>query len=150
MNDILKIALIHPKAIAPTYATAGAAGMDLSACLEDGETILLEPFKRVAVPTGVVLELAQGWEAQIRPRSGLSSKFGITVINAPGTVDCDFVGEIKVLLINLGQHSYEIEHGDRVAQMVLAQAPQISYRIVAKDEIKTTQRGSSGFGSTGV
>lgn len=147
MNDILKISTIHPNAKIPAYASAEASGMDLSACLE--EAITLEPFERVLVPTGLVIELLPGYEAQIRPRSGLASKHGITVLNSPGTVDSDYRGEVKVLLINLSQQGFSITNGERIAQMVIAQVTQATPRVVAREELGKTDRGAGGFGSTG-
>ena len=131
----------------PTYQTAGAAGMDLQAALGP-DTVTLLPGMRTAVPTGLHLSMPPTMEAQIRPRSGLALKHGVTVVNAPGTIDSDYRGEIKILLINLGQEPVEITDGMRIAQMVLAPIlrPEISHR----DTLDETERGSGGFGSTGT
>jgi dUTP pyrophosphatase len=129
----------------PGYGSAGAAGADLRAALVD--ELVLAPGERAAVPTGLVIEIPSGWEGQVRPRSGLALKFGLTVVNAPGTIDSDYRGELKVLLINLGAEAVGIRRGDRVAQLVLAPAPQAVF--VEHDDLETTERGASGFGSTG-
>ena len=131
----------------PAYQTAGAAGMDLQAALGP-DTVTLLPGMRTAVPTGLHLSMPPTMEAQIRPRSGLALKQGVTVVNAPGTIDSDYRGEIKILLINLGQEPVEITDGMRIAQMVLAPIlrPEISHR----DTLDETERGSGGFGSTGT
>ncbi|WP_297327027.1 dUTP diphosphatase [uncultured Bartonella sp.] len=131
----------------PSYETAGSAGMDLRAALEEGEELVLSPGERALVPTGLVFELPEGYEAQIRPRSGLAFKYGITCLNTPGTIDSDYRGEIKVLLINLGKESFTITRGMRIAQTVIAPAPQIA--IVETTTISSTLRGEKGFGSTG-
>jgi dUTP pyrophosphatase len=132
----------HPH---PGYETIHAAGMDLRANLET--PLLLEPMQRALVPTGLFIELPQGYEAQIRPRSGLAYKHGITVLNSPGTIDADYRGEIKVLLINLGIESFEITSGERIAQMVVASHEQVEWQPVA--ELAESDRGAGGFGSTG-
>ena len=129
----------------PSYETAGAAGMDLRAALDDPLT--LGPGERALVPTGLVFELPPGHEGQVRPRSGLSIKNGITVINAPGTIDEDYRGEVKVPIINLGADEFEITHGMRVAQLVIAPVTQVS--VVEVSEVSDTDRGGGGFGSTG-
>ena len=129
----------------PSYETAGAAGMDLRAALDGPLT--LGPGERTLVPTGLVLELPPGHEGQVRPRSGLSIKNGITVINAPGTIDEDYRGEVKVPVINLGTDEFEITHGMRVAQLVIAPVTQVS--VVEVSEVSDTDRGGGGFGSTG-
>ncbi len=130
----------------PEWQTAGAAGADLHAAVE--EPLELSPGERVSVPTGLVLALPHGWEGQVRPRSGLALRHGVTVLNAPGTVDSDYRGEIRVTLVNLGQQPVRIERGARIAQLVLA--PVIRGRWVVVDEIASdTERGSGGFGSTG-
>ena len=129
----------------PSYETAGAAGMDLRAALDGPLT--LGPGERTLVPTGLVLELPPGHEGQVRPRSGLSIKNGITVINAPGTIDEDYRGEVKVPVINLGTDEFEITHGMRVAQLVIAPVAQVS--VVEVSEVSDTDRGGGGFGSTG-
>jgi dUTP pyrophosphatase len=132
----------------PSYATAGSAGMDLRACLESVEPLVLEPGERMAVPTGLAIALPEGTEAQIRPRSGLALKKGITCLNTPGTIDSDYRGELKVILANLGNERFEINHGDRIAQMVLA--PYLRGDLKVVEELSDTNRGSGGFGSTGL
>ena len=131
----------------PAYQTAGAAGMDLQAALGP-DTVTLLPGMRTAVPTGLHLSMPPAMEAQIRPRSGLALKQGVTVVNAPGTIDSDYRGEIKILLINLGQEPVEITDGMRIAQMVLA--PILRPEITHRDTLDETERGSGGFGSTGT
>lgn len=149
MSEVaLQICLLREGAIAPVYATAGAAGLDLSACLDAQLTLL--PMERKLVPTGLSMALAPGYEGQVRPRSGLAAKHGITVLNAPGTIDADYRGEVQVLLINLGQEPFSISHGDRIAQFVIAKVARASIAVVAQAELGTTERGSGGFGSTGV
>ena len=132
----------------PGYATAQAAGMDLRASLGgDGSAIVLEPMMRQLVPTGLAIELPSGYEAQVRPRSGLALKHGITVLNSPGTVDADYRGEIKILLINLGKEAFTVAHGDRIAQLVVAPYTQVVWEPVAS--LQPTERGQGGYGSTG-
>ena len=131
----------------PSYETAGSAGMDLRAALEEGKELILSPGERALVPTGLIFELPEGYEAQIRPRSGLAFKNGVTCLNTPGTIDSDYRGEIKVLLINLGQEPFTITRGMRIAQTVISQAPQIA--IVETTTTSDTVRGTKGFGSTG-
>ena len=131
----------------PAYQTAGAAGMDLQAALGP-DTVTLLPGMRTAVPTGLHLSMPPTMEAQIRPRSGLALKQGVTVVNAPGTIDSDYRGEIKILLINLGQEPVEITDGMRIAQMVLA--PILRPEITQRDTLDGTERGSGGFGSAGT
>lgn len=129
----------------PEYQTSNSAGMDVIAFLS--KTIIIEPGKRVLVPTGLFIEIPIGYEVQIRPRSGLAFKYGITVLNSPGTIDSDYRGEIKVLLINHGETAFEVNSGDRIAQMVLSKHEEISWELV--DELNITDRGSGGYGSTG-
>jgi len=131
----------------PLYATDGAAGMDLLAAIGDDETITLSPGKREFVPTGLSMALPNHYEAQIRPRSGLAAKHGVTVLNTPGTIDCDYRGEVKVILINLGDTDFEIKRGERIAQMIIA--PVTQAQLISVDELDDTQRGTGGFGSTG-
>ncbi|WHF50525.1 dUTP diphosphatase [Chryseobacterium gotjawalense] len=128
----------------PKYQTALSAGMDLYANLEEG--ITLKSLERKLIPTGLFLELSEGFEAQIRPRSGLSIKNGITVLNAPGTIDADYRGEIGVILVNLSTEDFKINNGDRIAQMVIAKYETAEWQEVA--EISETDRGAGGFGST--
>lgn len=127
----------------PAYESGGAAGMDLRAAAD----LTIEPQGRGLVPTGLAISLPQGFEGQIRPRSGLAVKHGVTVLNAPGTVDCDYRGEIKVALINHGEHPFVITRGDRIAQLVVAPVTQIAWREVIL--LDATTRGESGFGSSG-
>nr|WP_156884530.1 dUTP diphosphatase [Stappia stellulata] len=130
----------------PAYQSAAAAGMDLLAA-NDGP-LLLQPGARALVPTGIAIALPEGTEAQIRPRSGLAAKHGVTVLNTPGTIDADYRGEIKVILINLGDAPFAIERGSRIAQMVVA--PVARAELVAVDDLDDTDRGTGGFGSTGA
>jgi len=130
----------------PKYETLFSAGMDLRANLE--ESILLKPFQRLVVKTGLFISLQQGYEAQIRPRSGLALKKGITVLNSPGTIDADYRGEIGVILINLSDSDFEINTGDRIAQMIIAKHQTIEWEAV--DKLDGSVRGDKGFGSTGV
>lgn len=129
----------------PTYATEHAAGMDLTAALE--EAIEIGPGERALIPTGLAIGLPAGFEAQIRPRSGLAVKHGVTVLNTPGTVDADYRGEIKVILINHGQDAFTVERGMRIAQMVIARHANVSWKVVKT--LDETERGAGGFGSTG-
>lgn len=129
----------------PEYATEQSAGVDLRANIEDG--ILLEPLSRALVGTGLYIQLPKGFEAQIRPRSGLAAKHGITVLNAPGTIDADYRGEIKVILINLSHQSFVVNPGERIAQMVIATHEKVEFNVV--DKLDETARGEGGFGSTG-
>jgi dUTP pyrophosphatase len=132
----------------PAYESKGAAGMDLRAAVDDGAPMVLAPGKRALVPTGLIFEIPEGYEGQIRPRSGLAFKSGITCLNTPGTIDSDYRGEVKVLLINLGDEPFEISRGMRIAQMVIA--PVTQARVAEITEASTTTRGAGGFGSTGV
>jgi len=143
----MKVQIINKsKHQTPAYETTGAAGMDLRANIE--EAITLKPLERAIVKTGLFIALPQGYEAQVRPRSGLAAKKGITVLNAPGTVDADYRGEIGVILVNLSNDDFVINDGERVAQLVIAKHETISWEeVVVLDE---TKRGSGGFGSTGV
>lgn len=129
----------------PSYATAGSAGMDLRAAIK--HPIVLQPGERYLVPTGIRVALPEGYEAQVRPRSGLAIKRGITVINAPGTVDSDYRGEVKVGLVNLSGEAHTIQRGDRIAQMVVAPVTRVAWQQVAS--LDDTERGAGGFGSTG-
>ena len=130
----------------PTYATAGAAGMDLRAAVANPVTI--QPMERAAIPTGVAIALPAGYECQVRPRSGLAIRHGITMINAPGTVDEDYRGELQVLMVNLGSEPFTIQRGDRIAQAVIARYERIEWDEQA--QLETSQRGTGGFGSTGA
>jgi dUTP pyrophosphatase len=129
----------------PKYETLNSAGLDLKANIE--ESILLKPLERKIIGTGLFIELPQGYEAQIRPRSGLAAKFGVTVLNAPGTIDADYRGEIGVILVNLSNNDYEVNPGDRIAQMVMAQYTRVEW--LQTDSLSDTERGEGGFGSTG-
>ncbi len=130
----------------PSYETEASAGMDLRAHIED--SITLQSLERKIIPTGLFLELPIGFEAQVRPRSGLAAKKGITVLNAPGTIDADYRGEVGVILVNLSNEPFTIAKGDRIAQMVIAKHERADWREVA--ELSGTERGAGGFGSTGV
>lgn len=129
----------------PHYATEGAAGMDIRAHLNAAVT--LQPLERNLIPTGLYIELPEGFEAQIRPRSGLAIKHGISCLNSPGTIDADYRGEIKVILINLSNEAHTIEPGDRIAQMIIQKIEQVT--LIEVDEIDETPRGTGGFGHTG-
>ncbi|GHS86319.1 deoxyuridine 5'-triphosphate nucleotidohydrolase [Bacteroidia bacterium] len=129
----------------PAYESEAAAGMDLRANLT--EILTVKPLERVMVPTGLFVEIPMGYEAQIRPRSGLAAKHGITVLNAPGTIDADYRGEIRVILVNLSDQAFDIKHGERIAQMVIAKHEKAVLTEV--EELSETQRGTGGFGSTG-
>lgn len=130
----------------PAYETAFSAGMDLRANLQ--APVVLKPLSRALVPTGLFIELPAGHEAQVRPRSGLAAKHGITVLNTPGTIDADYRGEIKVIMVNLSENEYTIQPGDRIAQMIIARHERAS--LVAVEKLSETQRGSGGFGHTGT
>lgn len=132
----------------PAYETAGAAGMDLRAALPDAEVVTLQPGDRRLIPTGLSVAVPVGWEAQVRPRSGLALKHGIACVNAPGTIDSDYRGEVGVILVNLGQTPFEIRRGDRIAQMVIARHERAEW--VEVDALPETARGAGGFGSTGA
>ena len=129
----------------PKYATEHSAGMDLRADIK--ESITLEPLKRAMVPTGIYIELPEGFEAQIRPRSGLAAKHGISLVNTPGTIDADYRGEIKVIMVNLSDTPFVLNPGERIAQMVIARYERIKWNLV--DELTESERGEGGFGSTG-
>lgn len=129
----------------PAYASALAAGLDVRA--DNAEPIVLPPLGRALVPTGLFLEIPAGYEVQVRPRSGLAAKHGITVLNTPGTIDADYRGEVKVILVNLSQTPFEIVPGERIAQMVVARHERVEWEVV--EELDETGRGAGGFGSTG-
>jgi dUTP pyrophosphatase len=131
----------------PSYQSAAAAGMDLLAAIASNTQLVLEPRARDVVPTGLVLELPTGFEGQVRPRSGLAMKHGVTVLNAPGTIDADYRGEVKVLLVNLGSEPFVIERGMRIAQLVVA--PVTRVELQEKKSLENSARGTGGFGSTG-
>jgi dUTP pyrophosphatase len=130
----------------PVYATGGAAGADLCAAVED--EVVIGPGQRQAVPTGLILEIPEGFEGQVRPRSGLAIRQGLTVVNAPGTIDSDYRGELKVLLVNLGTETVSIARGDRIAQLVVAPVTRAAF--VETDDLTASDRGAGGFGSTGL
>lgn len=143
----MKIKVINKSAHPlPHYETIASAGMDLRANIT--ESITLKPLERAIVPTGIFMELPIGTEAQVRPRSGLAAKKGVTVLNAPGTIDADYRGEVGVILVNLSNQEFVIENGERIAQMVIAQYSQAQW--VEVTELSSTDRGEGGFGSTGV
>ena len=131
----------------PAYETGGAAGMDLRAAVADDAPMVLKPGARDMVPTGLAFAVPPGFEAQVRPRSGLAAKAGITCLNTPGTIDSDYRGEVKVILINLGPEDFTIRRGDRIAQLVIA--PVVQARWAEVDDLDETSRGAGGFGSTG-
>lgn len=137
---------INDNAEVPAYQTAGAAGADVHACLD--EPIILKPGEIALVPTGFALEIPEGYEVQLRPRSGLALKYGISLPNAPATIDSDYRGEIKVILINHGKESFKVEHGDRIAQMVVARHETVQFELT--DELSDSIRGEKRFGSTGI
>lgn len=146
MNKV-DIKIIASKgAVVPCYKTAGAAGADVCALLD--ENVLLKKGQRTIIPTGLFFEIPQGYEIQVRPRSGLAAKNGVTVLNTPGTIDSDYRGELKVILINLGDEDFEISAGDRIAQIIVA--PVTIGNFIQCESISETERGAGGFGSTGV
>jgi dUTP pyrophosphatase len=129
----------------PDYASAGAAGADL--CSAEAGAVMIAPGQRVALATGLIIEIPEGFEAQVRPRSGLAARHGLTVVNAPGTIDSDYRGEVKVLLVNLGEEIVTVHRGDRIAQMVVAPVTRVEF--VESERVNDTDRGAGGFGSTG-
>lgn len=133
---------------APQQATSGAAGLDLRAAVPENEPMIIEPGEFNMVPAGLSIALPDGYEAQVRPRSGLAAKFGVTVLNSPGTVDADYRGELKVILINRGKAPFTINRGDRIAQMVIAPVEKVV--MIKTESLSSTDRGAGGFGSTGV
>ncbi|MBQ2034191.1 MAG: dUTP diphosphatase [Alistipes sp.] len=142
----MEVKIVNKSSFAlPEYQTPQSAGLDIRANIE--ESITLQPLERAMVPTGLYVELPEGCEMQIRPRSGLAAKHGITVLNSPGTIDADYRGEIKVILVNLSNTPFTIEAGERIAQMIVARYEQIEWQAV--EELGATERGAGGFGSTG-
>lgn len=143
----LKIEIInkseHPL---PSYETLNSSGLDLKAFIQ--EELKIGPLERVLVPTGLYIAIPEGYEAQVRPRSGLAAKYGITVLNTPGTIDADYRGEIKVILVNLSNNDYIVKNGERICQLVFAKVEQIEWKQV--EILDTTNRGSGGFGHTGI
>ncbi len=142
---LLKFLKLNEKAVIPSYQTDGAAGMDL--CALTNEPITLKPLERKLIPTGLKMELPKGYEAQVRPRSGMSIKHGITLVNCVGTIDEDYRGEICIPIVNLSTENFTINNGDRIAQMIIAPVTKANIEIVT--ELSNTQRGEGGFGSTG-
>jgi dUTP pyrophosphatase len=141
--------LAHGAGLAlPRYETEGAAGMDLLAAVPDAEPMVIAPGARALVPTGLAIALPLGFEAQVRPRSGLAAKNGVTVLNSPGTIDCDYRGEVKVILINHGPEAFTVTRGTRIAQMVVSPVTRAAFAEVAN--LDETVRGTGGFGSTGT
>ena len=144
--DMIQIPVINDSPYdLPAYATVSSAGLDLKAVLD--QPISLQPLERKIIGTGLKIALPEGYEAQVRPRSGLATKYGITVLNAPGTIDADYRGEIGVILVNLSNEAVEIAPGERIAQLVVAQYTQVDWELV--ETLDTTARGGGGFGSTG-
>lgn len=137
----------NPDLPLPAYATPGAAGLDLCAAVPADDPLILPPGERALIPTGLAMALPPGYEAQVRPRSGLALKHGITVLNSPGTIDCDYRGEIGIILLNTGKAPFTITRGERIAQMVIASVAQAQFIEVA--DLRETGRGAGGFGSTG-
>ncbi len=131
----------------PAYATSGAAGADLRANFKDRASVVIAPGARALVPTGLIMEIPEGWEVQVRPRSGLALKHGITLPNSPGTIDSDYRGEVGVIVLNAGSDVFTVTHGDRIAQMVVAPVVQAEFALA--DAVSETARGAGGFGSTG-
>lgn len=142
----VKIVRLNKQASLPVYATAHAAGMDISACIE--APITIEPATTALIPSGFALELPEGYEAQLRPRSGLALRSMISLPNTPATIDADYRGEVKVILINYGKEPFIVRHGDRIAQMVVARVEQV--RLEEVEELGSTSRGEGGFGHTGT
>lgn len=145
----VKVRRLHGDAVMPRYMTEGAAGLDLSAIVAEGggDAVTIAPGARAMIGTGLAIELPMGFEAQVRPRSGLASKHGVTVVNSPGTIDADYRGEIKVCLINHGAEPFVVKRGERIAQLVIA--PVVQARLVEAESLSETARGAGGHGSTG-
>jgi dUTP pyrophosphatase len=142
----LKIMRKDSRVSLPEYASQGAAGMDLRAFLQ--KEVLMPPMGRAKIPTGLYIEIPQGYEAQIRPRSGLAARHGVTILNSPGTIDSDYRGELEILLVNLGIESFIIQNGDRIAQLVIAPVARLT--MEESGALSETARGGGGFGSTGI
>jgi dUTP diphosphatase len=145
MNTTIRVKRLRPTATLPAYQTAHAAGMDLVVDLTG--PVLIAPHERRPIPTGLAVEIPPGYEGQVRPRSGRALSDGLTVVNSPGTIDADYRGEVKVLVVNLGDRTIEIRPGDRIAQLIIA--PVVHAEIVEADELAASQRGPGGFGHTG-
>ncbi|MCX8023026.1 MAG: dUTP diphosphatase [Syntrophorhabdaceae bacterium] len=146
MERLKVLVTLRDGAMLPEYATTFASGMDLFAFIE--EPVTIRPMERVLIPTGIRIGIPEGYEAEIRPRSGLAYRYGITVLNTPGTIDSDYRGEVKVLLINLGEEPYTVKKGDRIAQIIFKQTLSVEWSIT--ENLPDTIRGEGGFGSTGV
>ena len=145
-NDVVLKIFKKPEAVLPVYETGGAAGMDLRAFLPADQ--IIPPLGRAKIPTGLFMEIPVGYEGQVRPRSGLAVRNGITVLNAPGTIDSDYRGEVEVILINLGNEPFTVKNNDRIAQLVIAPVHRV--KILETESLGETKRGAGGFGSTGV
>ena len=145
-NAMVKVSRLDPSVALPRYESAGAAGMDLRAFLPGD--IAIPPLGRAKIPTGLRLEIPEGFEGQVRPRSGLAARFGVTVLNSPGTIDCDYRGDVDIVLVNLGAETFTVKNGDRIAQLVIA--PVVQAGLVEADLLSATSRGEGGFGSTGI
>jgi dUTP pyrophosphatase len=143
---MLRVKKKDEKVPLPKYETEGSAGLDIRAFIPCD--LVIQPMGRAKIPTGLFLEIPDGYEAQVRPRSGLASKWGITVLNSPGTIDSDYRGELEVILINTGSESFTVKNGDRIAQMIIS--PVVRVSISEVDRLSETRRGSGGFGSTGI
>ena len=143
---LLRVRKKDPRAELPSYESSGAAGMDIRAFID--REISIAPLARARIPTGLFMEIPSGYEAQVRPRSGLASRLGVTVVNAPGTIDSDYRGEVEVILINFGNEPFTVKSGDRIAQMVIS--PVIRVLVSEVDILSETERGTGGFGSTGI
>ena len=146
MQPVLKILKADPRIPLPRYESEGAAGLDLRAFIAADTPI--PPLGRAKIPTGLTVEIPAGFEAQVRPRSGLAFKHGLTVLNSPGTIDSDYRGELEIILINLGAETFTVKDGDRIAQLVIA--PVSRARVVESESLSATERGGGGFGSTGM
>jgi len=145
-GPVIRVKKREAQAELPCYESPGAAGMDLRAFIE--KEISLEPLERAKIPTGLFMEIPQGYEAQVRPRSGLAAKYGVTVLNSPGTIDSDYRGEIEVILVNFGKEPFKVRNGDRIAQMVIS--PVFRAALSDAEILSETPRGTGGFGSTGT
>lgn len=148
VNDILRVRVLRPGASVPRYQSELAAGMDLAACLENGAPVVIPRGGIRVIPTGISIAIPPGFEGQVRPRSGLGAKHGVTLPNAPGTIDADYRGEVLVPLINLGPADFTVEQGMRIAQLVIAPVARVTVEVV--DDLDETARGGGGFGSTGL
>jgi len=146
MDEVIIRVVANKPEYVPVYKTSGSVGADLRAAVDS--TLILEPGEIAVVPTGIRIELPEGYEAQVRPRSGLAMQYGLTLVNAPGTIDWDYRGEIKVIMVNLGKKSVRIEPGMRVAQLVIS--PVVRGRFVVVESLSDTERGEGGFGHTGT